>query len=151
MQVEFQLKYFNQLTLMELYAILALRQEVFVVEQECAYQDVDNLDQEAWHLLAWKKESEQLVAYSRMISPGKKYKNYAAITRILTAKVARGKGIGRELVKRSLVHTEQLFGKVPTKIAAQTYLTRFYSSFGFVKIGEEYLDDGIPHIDMVLS
>jgi ElaA protein len=139
---------FQELSLNELYELLALRQEVFVVEQTCPYQDADGLDQLAWHVLG-RDEAEKLVAYTRILPKGISYEAYPAIGRVVTSPSCRGKGYGKELMQVSLRYTEQLCGAIPIKISAQCYLTRFYEDLGFRKVGEEYLEDDIPHIGMV--
>ena len=141
---------FDQLTLTELYAVLALRQEVFVVEQNCPYQDCDGKDQPAWHLLG-RDETGALVCYTRLLPAGVAYPDYPSIGRVVSAPVARGTGAGRVLLARSIEQCYVLFGPRAIKIGAQTYLLKFYEDFGFRSTGEEYLEDGIPHTKMVLA
>lgn len=148
MAINWILKSFPQLTTEELYALLRLRNIVFVVEQDCPYLDTDGKDQASWHLMAF--DDDRLVAYTRIIPPGISYEE-VSIGRVVTAPEARGSGIGRELMEQSLRHCETLFGQVPIRIGAQQYLERFYASLGFISTGEPYLDDGIPHIEMLLS
>jgi len=148
MAINWILKSFPQLTTEELYALLRLRNIVFVVEQDCPYLDTDGKDQASWHLMAF--DEDRLVAYTRIIPPGISYEE-ASIGRVVTSPEARGSGVGRELMEQSLRHCEALFGQVPVRIGAQQYLERFYSSLGFISTGEPYLDDGIPHIEMLLS
>ena len=138
------------MSLEELYAIMVLRQEVFSVEQECAYLDADGLDQVASHLLGRNLEN-QLISYARILAEGKKYQGHVALTRIVVAKEARKVGAGRELVRNALDVIQQKFGSTPVKISAQTYLIEFYQSFDFKIKGKEYLEDGIPHIEMILN
>lgn len=138
-------KKFNELTLDELYSILQLRNEVFIVEQNCVYNDPDGKDQSAWHLIAI--EDNNLVAYTRILPPGVSYSD-PAIGRVITSSSKRGTGLGRELMKRSIEACEKLFGKISITLSAQVYLQGFYESLGFIVVGEEYLDDGIPHIKM---
>lgn len=137
---------FDRLTTHQLYAMMVLRQEVFSVEQQCAYQDADGLDPKAHHV--WLQDGERMVAYGRIFEPGIKYPE-SSIGRIVSAKSHRGTGAGRELVRQmlNLVDTEFRYG--PCRISAQKYLTRFYESFGFVTVGSEYLEDNIPHIEML--
>jgi ElaA protein len=142
-------KTFEELTTTELYALLRLRSEVFVVEQNCVFQDMDNSDQRALHVLGYDADQE-LVAYTRLFSPGIKY-DMASIGRVVTSKKARGSGAGRELMVYSIVTVEERFGKVPIKIGAQQYLQKFYTSLGFVQSSEMYLEDEIPHIEMIRS
>jgi len=134
---------FHELSVDELYAILRLRQEVFVVEQACAYLDCDDHDQRSIHLFA-----DDLTAYARVLPPGEKFAE-ASLGRVITAKRARRTGGGRAIVKRALEVIEQRFGRVPVRISAQSYLARFYGELGFVREGDEYLEDGIPHLEMV--
>ena len=140
---------FDLLTNLELYEIMVLRQEVFVVEQDCPYLDADGRDLISWHLQA-RNEDGKLVAYTRLIPPGEEYEAYSSIGRVLNSGSVRGRGIGKELMEKSIEMTRFLFGTAPVKIGAQTYLLRFYESLGFKSTGEEYLEDGIPHTKMVL-
>lgn len=142
------LKSFDQLTTKELYALLRLRTRVFIVEQDCPYQDTDDKDQVSWHLMAF--DGEELVAYTRIIPPGISYAE-ASIGRVVTAPEARGSGIGRELMEHSLRHCFELFDTDSIRIGAQQYLEKFYISLGFISCGDTYLDDGIPHIEMLLK
>lgn len=141
---------FKELTLFELYEALALRQEVFVVEQNCPYQDCDGKDQESWHLFG-RNEAGKLIVYTRLLPEGLSYSGYTSIGRVVSSPAARGTGAGRDLMIKSIQMTRELFGDLPIKIGAQTYLLRFYESFGFQSTGEEYLEDGIPHTKMVLK
>lgn len=143
-------KPFKALSLEELYAIMVLRQEVFVVEQDCPYLDADGKDQLGYHFMIWDKAGE-LVAYDRILPKGVSYDHYPSIGRILTSEKARGTGIGKLLMTKSIEKTEQLYGKIPIKISAQSYLERFYGYFNFKSTGEEYLEDGIPHMAMIRS
>jgi ElaA protein len=142
------LKKFSDLTPDELYTILRLRSEVFVVEQTCVFQDMDNKDQGSYHLMGWK--DGLLVAYTRLVPPGIAYV-MSSIGRVVTSPVARGMGIGKILMEKSIEETHRLFGEGPIKIGAQVYLKKFYSSLGFVQSGEIYLEDGIEHIEMIRS
>ncbi len=141
---------FDDLTTHELYDIIHLRIEVFVVEQDCPYIDTDYRDQKAWHVCGRDEEGD-LVAYTRILPVGVSYDNYASIGRVITSSKIRGKGKGRELMEVSIEATRQLLGNVPIKISAQSHLNKYYGSLGFVPTGEEYLEDGIPHIGMTLS
>lgn len=140
-------KTFEELTTTELYALLRLRSEIFVVEQECVFLDMDNADQQAVHVMGYDVEQE-LVAYTRLFRPGIKY-DMASIGRVVTSKKARGTGVGRELMEQSIAALEARFGKGPIKIGAQQYLQKFYTSLGFVQSSEMYLEDNIPHIEMI--
>ncbi len=143
--ITWKIKNFNELTLDELYSILQLRSEVFVVEQNCVYNDPDGKDKSAWHLIA--TEDNKLVAYTRILPHGVSYSD-PAIGRVVTSPSKRGAGLGKELMKRSIEACEKLFGKTSITLSAQVYLQSFYESLGFIVVGEEYLDDGIPHIEM---
>jgi ElaA protein len=140
-------KKFDKLSLHELYAILRLRTEVFVVEQNCVFQDMDNKDQACYHVMGWKDDI--LVATTRLVPPGIIYE-IPSIGRVVTSPVARGSGIGRILMKKSIEEMNRLFGKQPVKIGAQVYLLNFYSSLGFQQSSKIYLEDGIEHIEMIL-
>ena len=146
--VNWTIKKFDELTLDELYDILQLRNEVFIVEQNCIYQDLDGKDRSAWHLMA--VEDGKLVAYTRILPPGTSY-NDPSIGRVVTSTLKRRSGLGRELMKRSIDVCEKLFGKTSITLSAQMYLQSFYESLGFIITGEEYLEDGIPHIKMSRS
>ncbi|HEU4470380.1 MAG TPA: GNAT family N-acetyltransferase [Flavisolibacter sp.] len=145
MHIQWILKKFEELDPFQLYAILQLRNEVFVVEQNCVFQDADDKDQASYHLLAYA--GNKLVAYTRLIPAGIAY-DVPSIGRVVTSPVARGTGTGRELMLRSIELSYQLFGATPIKIGAQLYLKRFYNSLGFEQTGDMYLEDGIEHIHM---
>jgi ElaA protein len=139
---------FGELTTVELYAILRLRSEVFVVEQNCVFLDMDNKDFFCDHLMGWKEN--KLLGYSRIVPPGISYEE-SSIGRIVSSPAARGLGIGRELLQQSIQTLYRIHGKRDIKIGAQYYLKEFYESFGFVQTGEIYPEDGINHIEMLLS
>ncbi|MEM9886084.1 MAG: GNAT family N-acetyltransferase [Bacteroidota bacterium] len=147
--MQFILKSFQELSLEELYELLRLRQEVFVLEQECAYLDADGKDQAGWHLMG--KKNGEIVAYARLLPQGISYESYPSIGRIVTSASGRGKGYGKALVEKSIAICRQKWGKQPIKISGQSYLLNFYQSFGFQIVGEEYLEDGIPHLAMLLE
>ena len=140
---------FSELSTPELYKILQLRNEVFVVEQNCPYQDCDGKDFDAYHLSAWKKDN--VLAYTRLLPVGISYPDAASIGRVITSPLARKQDLGKVLMRKSLEKIKELFGDMPVKIGAQTYLKKFYESFSFFQIGEGYLEDGIPHITMELK
>ncbi len=140
------LKPFESLTPAELYAILRLRSEVFVVEQNCVFLDMDNKDQFSIHLMGW--DGDNLVAYTRLIAPGKVYK-YMSIGRVVTSPAYRKTGAGRLLMKTSIEKCYELFGNGPIKIGAQLYLKKFYESLGFVQSSDVYDEDGIDHVEMI--
>jgi len=141
-------KPFAGLSADELYAIMQLRNEVFVVEQNCVFQDADNKDQPSFHLMGWNNAS--LIAYTRLVPPGIAY-NEASIGRVVTSITARGSGIGRTLMQRSIDECRKLFGGGMIRIGAQLYLKEFYGSLGFIPTGGIYPEDGIDHIQMLLS
>ncbi|HRI62537.1 MAG TPA: GNAT family N-acetyltransferase [Saprospiraceae bacterium] len=140
---------FYQLSPYELYEIMALRQEVFIVEQNCPYLDADGKDPGSWHLMG-RDASGKLICYTRLLPEGLSYDGYVSIGRVVSAPEARGTGAGKILMQRSIQMCAHLFGNQPIKIGAQSYLVTFYESFGFRSTGEEYLEDGIPHTKMIL-
>ena len=146
MAIQWTLKKFDDLSAIELYKIMQLRNEVFVVEQNCVYQDADNKDISSWQFMGWA--NEKVVAFTRLLPPGLAY-GQASIGRVVTSPSVRGSGIGKELMERSIKEIKNLFGEVPIKIGAQLYLQKFYTSLGFVQTSEIYLEDGIKHIEMV--
>jgi ElaA protein len=143
--IQFQTKTFQELTIHELYALLKLRAEVFVVEQNSVYLDVDDKDQKALHILGYI--NNKLVAYSRVF-PNDTYFKEASIGRVVVAASERKHKYGHDLMRFAIDVLEQNFGKQTIKISAQSYLISFYQSHGFVTFGEEYLEDGIPHTAM---
>lgn len=146
--MEIKIVSFSELSTDELYALLMLRAKVFVVEQDCAYQDLDDMDKNAKHLLAF--EGENLIGYARLLNPGDYYKE-AAIGRVVTDPEVRGKGIGKALFQEALNEAQNRFPNAGVRIMAQCYLTKFYKEFGFVVDSEEFLEDGIPHVEMRLT
>ena len=140
------IKTFDQLTKSELYEVMALRCKVFVVEQECAYQDLDFKDQKAFHVLG-KKEGK-LVAYARIFKQGDYFEN-TSIGRVVVDEEARKFGYGKDIMEASLQEIEENFPKGTIELSAQMYLKNFYTDMGFVAQGEGYLEDGIPHVRMV--
>ena len=146
MQIQWLLRKFEDLTSSQLYAILQLRNEVFVVEQNCVFQDADDKDQNSYHLMGFT--NNKLVAYTRLVPPGEIYLE-PSIGRVVTSAIIRKSGAGRELMKQSIDQVYRLFGTRPIKIGAQLYLKKFYESLGFQQASEIYLEDGIKHIYMV--
>src|SRR6056297_2925371 len=140
--MEVSVKTFNELTTEELYQILRLRSEVFVVEQDCVYQDVDNKDQKALHVLGIK--NNEVVAYTRVFEPGDYFDN-VSIGRVVVSQDQRKYGLGKQIMQSSLAAIDQRFPDKPIEISAQSYLLKFYTELGFNAFGEEYLEDGIPH------
>jgi ElaA protein len=148
MQLNWIFKKFNDLTANELYSIMQLRNEVFVVDQNCIYQDADDIDQESWHFCGW--DGSKLAAYTRIIPPGVSYPE-ASIGRVVTSPAYRKTWAGRKLMEESIRLCISKFNCTQIKIGAQVYLTRFYSSLGFIQCSDEYPEDGIPHIKMILN
>lgn len=142
------LKKFDELSLNEFYYILKLRVDIFVVEQNCPYPELDNKDQIAHHLYC--KDKNEVIAYTRIFKPADYYKE-AAFGRVAVHQDFRKREIGKQLIKKTIAETYKLFGNTSIKIGGQTYLKGFYESFGFKQIGDEYLEDGIPHIYMILK
>ncbi|MGZ8511455.1 MAG: GNAT family N-acetyltransferase [Chitinophagaceae bacterium] len=130
----------------ELYAILRLRTEVFVVEQNCVFQDMDNKDQQCFHLMCW--QDEMLLAYTRLVPPGLSYKE-PSIGRVVTSPAVRGNGTGKLLMEKSIEEIIHLYGKTAIRIGAQLYLKKFYESLGFSQASDIYDEDGIDHIEMM--
>lgn len=144
--IEIQLKKFSELKLEELYNILQLRSEVFVVEQDCVYQDLDGKDEKALHVLGFK--NDKIVAYTRIFKPGDYFKE-ASIGRVVVAKIERQHKYGYDIMKASMEVIKNQLNDTVIKISAQCYLKKFYTNLGFKKVGEEYLEDGIPHMAMI--
>lgn len=146
--MDYVLKPYEKLSLDELYDIMQLRQEVFVVEQECPYLDCDALDKSGYHL--WMRDAGTgIMSYCRILPPNVAYPGYSSIGRILTSPKLRNQGLGKDTVQQAIKSSEHLFGKTPIKISAQNHLQKFYNSMGFLAEGEPYDEDGIPHIAMI--
>lgn len=148
MKMDYEVKSFDQLSLEELYQILRLRQEVFVVEQNCPYLDNDNKDQAGLHLLIWK--NKDLAAYARLLPKGVAYSDYASIGRVVSSPKYRKMGFGRQLMINAIKEVRQRWSNDQIKISAQVYLIDFYRSYGFHEVGEVYLEDDIEHIFMIM-
>lgn len=146
MELRWEWKGFNELSAEEMYTVLCVRQEVFVLEQECLYLDADGKDRKSFHLMGF--DGNELMAYARIVEPGISYEE-VSIGRILSSKNARGTGAGVELMNQALTRIELMYGKVPVRISAQSYLEKFYKKFGFEPTGKEYLEDEIPHMEML--
>ena len=140
-------KTFSELTVDELYDVLRLRSEVFVVEQKCIFLDIDNNDRKAFHTIGLI--GDEVVATTRLFEKDIMYDGYQSIGRVVSASKHRGLGIGKALMQYSISECERLFGKGPIKIGAQLYLNKFYSEQGFEKSGDVYLEDDIDHIPMI--
>ena len=139
---------FARLTAGDLYRILALRQRVFVVEQACAYLDADGVDLDSDHL--WHEDGGQVLAYLRVVPGGAKY-DEPSLGRVITAPEARRTGLGRALMLEGIARARARFGDVPIRIGAQKYLEHFYGSLGFVRASDDYVEDGIPHVEMLIT
>lgn len=157
--IEWQWSTFSSLSNTDIYAILKARQDVFVLEQACLYTDIDNADQEAWHLLGWyidkgDVDNKRLCAYLRVLPPnetlGIAMTGEPSIGRILTVEEFRGQGIGKQLLRRGVESTRKQYPHYSIKVSAQVYLQNFYQGFGFEIISRPYNEDGISHIDMRL-
>ena len=144
--MNFTVKTFSKLTISELYEILKLRSEVFVVEQDCVYQDMDGKDEKALHVIGSKKG--KIIAYTRLFDGGE-YFNTPSIGRVVVAKPLRKFGYGHDLIKASIQAIYSHYQSRVITISAQIYLLKFYNSHGFEAFGEEYLEDGLPHIRMI--
>ncbi|MFT7899945.1 GNAT family N-acetyltransferase [Tenacibaculum ascidiaceicola] len=144
--MNFRVKRFQELTTSELYELLQLRSEVFVVEQDCVYQDLDGKDQKALHVIG-EKEGE-IIAYTRLFNNGE-YFDTPSIGRVVVKESERKYGYGHDLIKASIKAIVDNYNETTITISAQTYLQKFYESHGFKQVGEGYLEDGIPHIRMV--
>lgn len=147
--ITWKVKYFKELSLEELYTILRLRVDIFVVEQNCAYPEIDGKDvfERTQHLLGFNEEGI-IVAYSRILAAGDSY-DEVAIGRVVTSALVRGQGVGDLLLEKSLEVIEKSYGKVNVVLGGQVYIQKFYEKFGFKATSEEYLEDGIPHVDML--
>lgn len=137
---------FEELSKSDLYAILRLRSEVFIVEQDCVYQDVDNKDQVSLHVFL--KKGNAIIGYTRLFRPGD-YFEEASIGRVVVSKKYRNKDYGKQLMNASIQAVYKFFNQKKIKISAQCYLKNFYNDLGFLEQGESYLEDGIPHITMI--
>jgi ElaA protein len=144
--LDIKIKKFNELTIQELYSLLKLRSEIFVVEQDCVYQDLDGKDAKALHVIGI--ENNEVVAYTRIFKPGD-YFDIASIGRVAVHKDRRKYGYGKDIMQASINVVNNKFKEQKIKISAQTYLSRFYTELGFKAVGEGYLEDGIPHIEML--
>lgn len=146
-EIVWEFKHFEELSVNDLYALLRLREQVFIIEQNCIYPDLDNKDQKAIHVLG--KLNNTIIAYSRIFRSGD-YFETASIGRVVTDDYYRNKKVGYTLVEKSIQEIKNQFDEDFITISAQSYLLRFYASLGFEAIGEEYLEDGIPHKKMIL-
>ncbi|RZK11154.1 MAG: GNAT family N-acetyltransferase [Flavobacterium sp.] len=145
MGIQFKTSSFKELSVEELYQILQLRSEVFVVEQNCVYQDIDGKDKKAIHIIG--EFEDKIVAYTRIFKAGDYFEN-ASIGRVVVDTDYRNRKWGHDLIRESILAVQSHFSESPITISAQLYLQKFYESHGFVVVGETYLEDGIPHIEM---
>jgi ElaA protein len=147
---EWQWTSFDRMSADALYAVLAARQNVFVIEQQCIYPDIDGLDADAYHLLGWQRHADgrRLAAYLRCLAPGVRYAE-PSLGRVLSIPSVRGNGIGKALVEQGIQHTGLVYAGCRIRISAQQYLQRFYEGFGFQVTSQPYDEDGIAHIEML--
>ena len=148
MPISWKTKSFDELTTQELYQILRLRSEVFVVEQNCVYQDIDNKDQKALHLFGTLEG--EIIVYSRLFKPGD-YFEFSSIGRVVVAEKHRDKNFGHDLIDQSILEIKNHFNEHNITISAQLYLKKFYESHRFISTSEMYLEDDIPHIEMKIT
>lgn len=149
--IEWQWDHFAQLSGADVYQMLARRQQVFILEQQCLYPDIDGFDLDAHHLLGWRTidGKRQLAGYLRCLAPGVKYPEMS-LGRVLSAPEARASGIGRELLAQGIAYAQRQYPGQGIRIGAQRYLERFYAGFGFATTSEPYDEDGIMHVEMLL-
>lgn len=145
-KLEWRVQRFEEFKPIDLYALLAARVAVFVVEQTCPYQELDDRDADALHLSGWKHGT--LLAYARLVPPGGRFET-PSVGRVLTTATARGRGIGSDLMRRAIDECERLWPDTAIRVSAQQHLQAWYESLGFVPESEIYDEDGIPHIDML--
>ncbi len=145
MEIKFKIKRFNELSISELYYLLQLRSEVFVVEQNCVYQDIDGKDEKALHVLGYY--NDDLAAYTRLFNKGY-YFEESSIGRVVVSPKYRDKKFGHDLMRISIESIKENFNETTITISAQEYLKKFYESHGFIQTSEMYLEDDIPHIQM---
>lgn len=146
--IKVSVKKFNELTTDQLYGILQLRSQVFVVEQDCVYQDIDGKDQKALHILGIKNNA--IIAYTRAFKPGDYFKE-ASIGRVVVSHEERHHKYGYDIMKASIKAIHNHYNQTTIKLSAQTYLKEFYNNLGFMEVGDEYLEDEIPHVAMILK
>lgn len=146
--VLFACRFFAELSVEELYAIWKLRNQVFIVEQTCAYLDADDKDLKAYHLMGYIMPEMQMVCYTRLLAPGTSYAEMS-IGRVVVHPNFRGIGLGKMLMQKSIATIQAIYGDGPIRIGAQLYLKQFYESFGFRVCSEVYLEDNIPHVHMM--
>ncbi|MCF7925983.1 MAG: GNAT family N-acetyltransferase [Candidatus Izimaplasma sp.] len=143
------IKHYDMLTKSELYAILKLRNEVFIVEQTCPYQDIDMLDQKSYH--AYYKKNDEIIGYARLIDPNVVYPNSLAIGRVLVKHSYRNQGYAKKLMRKLMSFAFETYKETRITISAQSHLLKFYQTLGFKKISDPYLEDNIPHVKMIID
>ncbi len=148
-KITWQTKAFKDLTVDEYFEIIHLRTAIFVVEQDCPYQEVDEKDRQSYHLYG-RSEDGEIIAVTRILPPGVSYNEFS-VGRVALKKEYRGKGIADELMKETFKFIESEFGKQAIRISAQEYLLNYYNKHGFKQVGEMYLEDDIPHIEMIIN
>lgn len=148
-EARLHIRSFSALSNSELYSIMKIRQEVFIVEQNCPYLDADDKDQVSHHL--WLNLNEQVVAYCRVLPPDISYEGYTSIGRVVSHRLYRKAGLGQRMMRFAIDFAKGTWPEKPIKISAQCYLEAFYGSFGFRPVGTAFLEDDIPHIAMVLE
>lgn len=147
MNITWHTRQLTEMKPLDLHEMLALRQTVFIVEQYCPYQDADEQDKVALHLMGY--QADELVAYARLLPKGSSYQDDISIGRVLISSSARGLGLGKVLMQHAIQECRKLFGSLPIRISAQAYLLEFYKDLGFTSTGKNYLEDGIPHVEML--
>ena len=149
MKFEYQVKSFQELSLEEFHDIIALRIQIFIIEQNCPYQEVDGKDKLAHHLFS-KNEMDEIIAVTRILPQGISYAE-VAIGRVVVHEDYRGTGLGNQLMADSMNFVKDEYGKVPVRLSAQKHLENYYGNHGFKSTGKEYLEDGIPHVEMLYN
>jgi ElaA protein len=149
MNIDWQIKHYNDLTTNEFHDIIALRMKVFVVEQDCAYLDLDGKDKKCYHLISRNGKGD-IVATARILPPGLSYE-HCAIGRVVIDEEQRGQGLGHELMQECMKYALVEFGNSPILISAQKHLENYYGKHEFISTGHEYLEDGIPHVEMIYT
>ena len=149
MKFEHQVKSFQELSLEEFHDIIALRIQIFIIEQNCPYQEVDGKDKLAHHLF-FKNEKDEIIAVTRILPQGISYAE-VAIGRVVVHEDYRGTGLGNQLMADSMNFVKDEYGKVPVRLSAQKHLENYYGNHGFKSTGKEYLEDGIPHVEMLYN
>ncbi|HEY0820497.1 MAG TPA: GNAT family N-acetyltransferase [Rhizobacter sp.] len=148
LSLEWRIARLEALSPVELARIYRARQQVFSIEQNCAYLDADVADEHSFHVAAWSPGHELPLAYARLVDPGVKYAE-PSMGRVITSAAGRGTGLGRELVRRVVALSDARHPGHGIRISAQSHLRRFYGGFGFASVGEDYMEDGIPHVEML--